>query len=149
MSEQPASGGAELDLDGASRQALGLDEVLAWVAEFARTAAGADRVRSCLPSIDAAEVGERLSRVAELRRHTIDEGALLGAGLPDVRDSLRTVAVEGVTLDGKAARDLALVAAQQRNQKRFEPAPHGVSAVFRRAQYDRTVLTGKPVGALE
>jgi DNA mismatch repair protein MutS2 len=98
-----------LDLDGASRRALEFDELLAWVASFSRTALGADRVVSTEPSADPEVVRARLQALDEARRYLDEDGSLLGVRLPDPREAVRALRVEGCTLDGKATRDLALV----------------------------------------
>jgi DNA mismatch repair protein MutS2 len=85
------------------------------VASFARTPLGARRVAGVVPSADAERVRGRLEAVDETRRCLDGDGALVPAGLPDSRSAVDALRVEGAKLDGKTARDLALVLDASRN----------------------------------
>lgn len=98
-----------LDLDEASRRALEFDELLAWVASFARTPIGAERITSVAPSADAEAIRGRLEAVDEMRGCLDDGGAVVAGRLPDPEEAVGALRVEGVNLDGKGVRDLALV----------------------------------------
>jgi DNA mismatch repair protein MutS2 len=99
----------DLDLDLASRRALEFDELLAWVASFARTPIGAERITSVAPSADAETIRSRLAAVDEMRACLEEGGGVVPGRLPDPGQAAGALRVEGVTLDGKAVRDLALV----------------------------------------
>lgn len=99
-----------VDLDGRTREALELDELLEWVAGFAATAAGARRVRALRPLADDAAVGRELDAVEQARAHLADHGRLVGAPLPDVRESLAALGVAERSLDPKSLLGLAVVA---------------------------------------
>jgi len=106
MSRYPS---ANLDLDDASRAALEFDELLEWVASFARSAAGAERVVAVSPSAEAQTVRTRLEAVYEIRVCLQEGGALIPGRPPDSRAAVAALRVEGTQLDGKTARDLATV----------------------------------------
>jgi len=98
-----------LDLDSASRRALEFDDLLAWVASFTRTPIGAERITSVAPSADAKTIRDRLEAVDEMRGCLDEGGAVVPSRLPDPGQAVGALRVEGVSLDGKAVRDLALV----------------------------------------
>jgi DNA mismatch repair protein MutS2 len=100
-----------VDLDHDSRLALELDDVLAWVATEARTAAGAERVRALAPTADAAALAAAREELGEAMRRRDREGALLPASLPDVRRALATLGIGGTRLDPLALREIAAIAA--------------------------------------
>jgi DNA mismatch repair protein MutS2 len=106
-----APGPALLDLDRDSRLALEFDELLAWVASFARTAAGARRVLAAAPLAGLGDVQEELASTAEIARVVAADGAWLAVRLPDADAALARLAVAGLTLEARAVRELALVAA--------------------------------------
>jgi len=82
---------------------------LAWLSGFARTPLGRDRLLALGPSSDSRVVAEQLALVEEARRALDQGGALVPGLLPDPRAAIQALAVEGVGLDGKAVRDLAIV----------------------------------------
>jgi len=96
-----------VDLDTDSRLALEFDELLGWVASFARTPLGADRVRSLHPVADEATVRAELRAVTETRRYIEIEGMLLPGSLPDPSTALEALGVAQMRLHPIALRDLA------------------------------------------
>lgn len=97
----------ELDLDAESRRALEFDDVLARVAEFARTPVGTRRVLGLVPLCDGALLAAEIEAVAETRRARAREGNLLPAGMPDPGRSLALLAIEDARLEPSQLRDLA------------------------------------------
>jgi DNA mismatch repair protein MutS2 len=98
-----------VDLDDDSRVALEFDELVAWVASFARTAPGARRVAARVPFADAEVVRAELQAVEEVRRHHLSGGLPLPYGIPDPAAALETLEVAGLSLDARTLRDLASV----------------------------------------
>lgn len=75
MTSQP------FDLDARSREALDFDELLRWVAEFARTSPGKARVLALDPTADENVLSRLLEAVRETARFLDREGAIVSAGL--------------------------------------------------------------------
>jgi DNA mismatch repair protein MutS2 len=98
-----------VDLDDESRVALEFDELLSWVASFARTAPGARRVADRVPVADAGLLRRELQAVEEIRRHHQSAGLPVPSGIPDPATALGTLSVAGLSLDAKTLRDLASV----------------------------------------
>ena len=98
-----------MDLDPASREALELDEVLSWLSGFARTALGAARLAALRPLADGEAIAEELATVREVLEALELEGAFVPSGLPSPAPALERLPLAGARLDGRAARDLALV----------------------------------------
>jgi DNA mismatch repair protein MutS2 len=98
---------AALDLDAESRRALEFDELLEWVAGFARTALGAARVRSIAPVCDESQIRDALAAVSETGRFVEAEGMLLGGSLPDPSSAVEALGVGGLRLEPAMLRDLA------------------------------------------
>lgn len=97
------------DLDARSREALDFDELLRWVAEFARTSPGNARVLALDPTSDENVLSELLEAVREMARFLDREGAIVSGGLPDPAAGLRGLAFEGRPLDPLELRGLASV----------------------------------------
>ena len=96
-----------VDLDPESRRALEFDELLDWVSSFARTALGAERVRSLEPVNDAATIRSELDAVSQTRRFVETEGMLLAGSLPDPTPALNALSVADLRLAPEMLRDLA------------------------------------------
>jgi DNA mismatch repair protein MutS2 len=101
----------EIDVDPLARRALEFDELLEWVASFARTAPGAACVRARAPLVDPAAVAEELEAVEETRRFLAARGALVPPRLPDPGPLVGALEVEGLRLAPAAQRELARIAA--------------------------------------
>jgi hypothetical protein len=71
------SAATPVDLDDDTRRALEFDELLEWVASFARTAPGRRRLREKHPSCDAGQVTHELQQVAQMRALLARDGKLL------------------------------------------------------------------------
>jgi DNA mismatch repair protein MutS2 len=98
-----------VDLDPQSRTALEFDELLDWLAEFARTPGGARRVKALQPSAEAANVVAELQTVAEVRAYLEAQGGLVPGTSGDPTASLRSLAVAGMRLDATRLYELASV----------------------------------------
>ncbi len=96
-----------VDLDADSRLALDFDGVLAAVAGHARTAMGRDGILDLFLFADAAGAMAETATVSESWRQLEREGSLIPTGLADPRPMLAGLAVQGVTLEARALRDLA------------------------------------------
>ena len=107
LSDEP--GPSAVDLDEESRRALEFDELLDWVADFARTPLGGRRLRALHPSRDFETVRGELAGVAEVRQCLRERSHLVPGRLPDVTQAIDTLRVEGTRLEGKSLRDLASV----------------------------------------
>jgi DNA mismatch repair protein MutS2 len=99
---------ARLDLDADSRSALGWDELLQWVSSFAATVLGVRHVLALHPSVDPAELEARQRLPVEMRR-LLEDGAVVRSVSSDPEAALAHLEVEDRVLDGKTARDLALL----------------------------------------
>ena len=107
LAEMSRRDGFTVDLDIETRRALEFDELLEWVASFARTALGAQRVRSLEPSADEAAIRSELDAVTETRRFLETEGMLLPGSLPDPTPALDALSVADLRLGPEMLRDLA------------------------------------------
>ena len=107
LSDEPSP--RPVDLDDESRRALEFDELLDWVADFARTPLGGRRLRSLHPSADLETVRGELEAVAEVRQCLRERSHLVPGRLPDVMQAVDTLGLEGARLEGKSLRDLASV----------------------------------------
>ena len=93
-------------------------EALDLVARFAGSALGADAVRALAPSADLGWIEPELERVEEMQGFLGgDQGWHLPA-IPDVRDPLRKLRVEGSVLEGAHLRDIATLLASSRTARR-------------------------------
>ena len=99
----------ELDLDPESRRVLNLDGLLQWIAEAARTAPGARRLRELTPRSDAVWIESQLETIEEIRRRLRREGPFLPHALPDPRPHLDALTVAGANLEAGSLRELAVV----------------------------------------
>jgi DNA mismatch repair protein MutS2 len=98
------------DLDSRSRGELDFDELLEWIAGFARTAPGRRRIVALEPLADPVELGETWETIREIQLCQDREGLLVPSSLPDPGAGLAGLAFEGRRLDPEELRDLAVVA---------------------------------------
>jgi DNA mismatch repair protein MutS2 len=103
MSQQP------FDLDARSREALDFDELLEWVADFARTSPGKARVLALDPTADENVLSGLLDGVRETARFLDREGTIVAGGLPDPAAGLRGLGFEGRSLEPLELRAVAAV----------------------------------------
>ncbi|MBW3572981.1 MAG: hypothetical protein KY467_17940, partial [Gemmatimonadetes bacterium] len=75
-------------------------EALDLVARFASSGLGADAVRALEPSADRGFVEPELARVEEMRAFLRGDAGWSEPAIPDVREGLRKLRVEGSVLDG-------------------------------------------------
>ncbi len=99
----------KLDLDRDTRLALEFDELLDDLALRTRSALGADHIRALEPLASVEAVRREQDLVSELLRLFEQGGKLIRAGLPDPRETLRTLSVQGARVDAKELRSLAAV----------------------------------------
>ncbi|HEX2187258.1 MAG TPA: endonuclease MutS2, partial [Longimicrobiaceae bacterium] len=93
-------------------------EALDVVARHASSALGADSVRALEPSADAAWIEDELATVGEMMRFLgRDEGWGVPA-VPDAREPLKRLRIEGSVLDGRALRDVGALLASARVVRR-------------------------------
>lgn len=95
------------DLDPASRDALELDAVLAFVASFAATTTGRARLLLSVPSASFEELVAEHAVVAEASEHLARFGSMLPGRLPDPEPALAGLAVAGRVVDPLPLKDLA------------------------------------------
>ncbi len=98
-----------LDLDAASRDALELDAVLAYVASFAVSAIGRIGLRAAGARTSMDELAGEHAANSEAARHLERFGRILADGIPDPEPALAALAVEGRVVDPLRLRDLASV----------------------------------------
>jgi DNA mismatch repair protein MutS2 len=96
-----------VDLDTNSRLALEFDELLDWVASFARTPLGAERVRALQPVAEEGTISAESRAVSETGRTLEAHGMLLPGSLPDPSGACDALGVSGMRLDPESLRDLA------------------------------------------
>ncbi|HEV2146187.1 MAG TPA: endonuclease MutS2 [Longimicrobiaceae bacterium] len=93
-------------------------EALDVVARHASSALGAEAVRALDPSDDAGWIAGELATVGEMMRFLgRDEGWAVPA-VPDVREPLKRLRIEGSVLDGRMLRDLGTLLASARTVSR-------------------------------
>jgi len=102
-------------------------EALDLVARFASSALGAQAVRELAPSGDLAWIEPELARVEEMRRFLRGDGGWQVPAIPDARESLRRLRVEGSVLDGPQLRDLGVLLAGARTTRRA--VGHGAASL--------------------
>ena len=93
-------------------------EALDLVARFASSAPGAEAVRALSPSADAGLVEPELARVEEMRALLQGDSGWSVPAIPDAREALRRLRVEGSLLDGPQLRDLGVLLASARTARR-------------------------------
>ncbi|HEX2093514.1 MAG TPA: hypothetical protein VHG28_14000, partial [Longimicrobiaceae bacterium] len=93
-------------------------EALDIVARLASSTLGAEAVRALEPSADLGYIRPELAVVGEMMRFLArDEGWALPV-IPDVREAVKKLRVEGSVLDGRALRDLGTLLASSRVVRR-------------------------------
>lgn len=97
------------------------------VARYASSALGADAVRALAPSADLGWIEPEIARVDQMRGFLRGDSGWYIPAIPDVRDPLRKLRVEGSVLDGTQLRDVATLLASSRVTRR---AIQGQAASF-------------------
>jgi DNA mismatch repair protein MutS2 len=97
------------------------------VARYASSALGAEAVRALEPSADLGWIEPELARVDQMRGFLRGDSGWYIPAIPDVRDPLRKLRVEGSVLDGTQLRDVATLLASSRVTRR---AIQGQAAAF-------------------
>lgn len=98
-------------MDAHTLAVLEFPEALAVVAGLASSPLGGEAVRALQPAVDAAEVAAELARVDEVRG-LFGEGEEWGMPtIPDARDALRLLRLEGSVLGGAGLREVAVLLA--------------------------------------
>jgi DNA mismatch repair protein MutS2 len=93
-------------------------EALDLVARFASSGLGADAVRALSPSADLGFIVPELARVEEMRAFLRGDNGWSVPAIPDVREGLRKLRVEGSVLDGPQLRDAGVLLSSSRTTKR-------------------------------
>jgi len=93
-------------------------EALDLVARFASSGLGADAVRALSPSADLGFVTPELARVEEMRAFLRGDSGWSVPAIPDVREGLRKLRIEGSVLDGPQVRDVGVLLASSRTTRR-------------------------------
>lgn len=89
-------------------------DALEIVARHASSAMGADAVRALEPSADLGWIRPELARVEEMRRFLGRDGGWGLPAIPDVRQALKRLRIEGSVLEGTQVRDVATLLASAR-----------------------------------
>lgn len=93
-------------------------EALDLVARFASSALGAGAVRALSPSADAGWIVPELARVDEMRGFLRGDSGWQVPAIPDAREALRKMRVEGSVLDGTQLRDVGVLLTGSRTTRR-------------------------------
>jgi DNA mismatch repair protein MutS2 len=93
-------------------------EALDLVARFASSSPGAEAVRALSPSDDLGWIEPELARVEEMRGFLRGDSGWQVPAIPDVREPLRRLRVEGSVLDGPHLRDVGVLLASARTTGR-------------------------------
>ena len=93
-------------------------EALDLVARFASSGLGADAVRALSPGDDLALIEPELARVQEMRGFLRGDSGWQVPGIPDAREALRKLRVEGSVLDGAQLRDVGVLLTGSRTTRR-------------------------------
>jgi DNA mismatch repair protein MutS2 len=93
-------------------------EALDLVARYASSALGANAVRALSPSGDLDWITPELARVQEMRGFLRGDNGWQVPAIPDARESLRKLRVEGSVLDGPQLRDVGVLLAGSRTTRR-------------------------------
>jgi DNA mismatch repair protein MutS2 len=97
-------------IDAHTLEILEFGRVLDRAARYASSPAGADWVRSLIPSTDAGEVTRRLDLTSEVRRLRTSPAGFSGLDFPDVAAALHALEAVGVVLEAAELKGLAAVA---------------------------------------
>ena len=101
------SGSSAFDLDPASREALELDAVAAYVASFSATTTGRALLSALVPIASFGELQAEHAAVSEAVTYHLRFGRFLEGGIPDPEPALAVLAIEGLAVDPLPLRDLA------------------------------------------
>jgi DNA mismatch repair protein MutS2 len=93
-------------------------EALDIVARHATSALGAEAVRALRPSHDAGWIAGELATVGEMMRFLLRDEGWAVPPIPDVREPLKKLRIEGSVLDGRALRDVGTLLASSRVVRR-------------------------------
>ncbi|HST62756.1 MAG TPA: MutS2/Smr-associated SH3 domain-containing protein, partial [Longimicrobium sp.] len=93
-------------------------EALDLVARYASSALGAGAVRALSPSDDPAWIVPELARVDEMRVFLRGDNGWQVPAIPDVREALRKMRVEGSVLEGTQLRDVGVLLMGSRTTRR-------------------------------
>ncbi|HEX2078308.1 MAG TPA: endonuclease MutS2 [Longimicrobium sp.] len=93
-------------------------EALDLVARYASSALGAEAVRALSPSADLGFIEPELARVEEMRGFLRGDSGWSVPAIPDVREALRRLRIEGSVLDGPQLRDVGVLLASSRTTRR-------------------------------
>ncbi|HET6765179.1 MAG TPA: MutS2/Smr-associated SH3 domain-containing protein, partial [Longimicrobiaceae bacterium] len=93
-------------------------EALDLVAKYASSPLGAEAVRALEPSADLGWIEPELARVDEMRAWVKRDQGWGMPAVPDVREGLKRLRLEGSVLDGTVLRDLAVLLASSRTTRR-------------------------------
>jgi DNA mismatch repair protein MutS2 len=93
-------------------------EALDLVARYASSALGAEAVRALSPSVDRGFIEPELARVEEMRGFLRGGSGWSVPAIPDVREALRRLRVEGSVLEGPQLRDVGVLLASSRTTRR-------------------------------
>ncbi|WP_420128490.1 endonuclease MutS2 [Longimicrobium sp.] len=93
-------------------------EALDLVARFASSGLGADAVRALSPSADLGFIEPELARVEEMRSFLRGDSGWSVPAIPDIREGVRKLRVEGSVLDGPQLRDVGVLLASSRTTRR-------------------------------
>ncbi len=140
------------DLDGASREALELDSVLAYAASFAAMAPGRARILGLQPSTAREALEAEHAAVHEARVHREEIGALIPARLPDPEPALIGLRVTDLVVDPVPLRDLgsALLAAGdlRRQLSALDPAAFPSLRELGRSISDASPIAARVVASI-
>jgi DNA mismatch repair protein MutS2 len=98
-------------------QVLEFAEALEAVARQAASSLGAQAVRSLRPSAELARVQRELAIVGEMMAILGREGTWPAPAVPDLREPLRRLRVEGSVLEAEALRDVRVLLASSRSAR--------------------------------
>src|SRR5688500_4361921 len=93
-------------------------EALDLVARFASSGLGAEAVRALSPGDDLALIEPELARVQEMRGFLRGDSGWQVPAIPDAREALRKLRVEGSVLDGPQLRDVGVLLTGARTTRR-------------------------------
>jgi DNA mismatch repair protein MutS2 len=93
-------------------------EALDLVARFASSGLGAEAVRALSPSDDPAWIEPELARVEEMRGFLRGDSGWQVPAIPDAREALRKLRVEGSVLEGTQLRDVGVLLTGSRTTRR-------------------------------
>ena len=114
-------------------------EALDLVARHASSALGAEAVRALVPSADLGWIVPELERVEEMRAFLGGDTGWAMAAVPDAREALKRLRIEGSVLEAAQLRDLRTLLTASRTTRR---------AVLANGGEERFPLLGMLAGGL-